>query len=136
MKIEPGIWMLVILAGIGALVALQRDKNRDSLHRFILLFAGGFLVISGILFLAKGWFGLNILQNNFMQPDIWLWIFVILIGIVALVVRRIDKPCRSFNASLHRFVLLVGGISSIIVGLWFLVARMFGYSYYNLIFGL
>ena len=140
MKPEVGIWILSVLGGIQSLIAWQADKNRksfeDSLRRFILFFTGLFLVVLGILFFARGWFELSILQNNFLQPDIWQWIFFILLGVSALAARQIDKNNRSFNNFFRRSVLLIWGVSLVIVGLWFLIARMFGYSYYNLIFGL
>jgi len=130
MKIEPGIWTLFILGGITVLIAWQADKNRksfnDSIRRFILLFIGVFLIISGILFIAKEVLGLSMLQNNFMNLDIWLWIFCILAGVAALAARQIDKRNRSFNAAFRRFALLTWGILSLILGFWFLVARLFG----------
>jgi len=130
MKQEVGIWIIFVLVGIAALIAWYTNKNRksfnDSLHRFILLFAGVFLVIFGILFIAKGLFEISILQNNFMNPDIWQWILVIQTGTFALAAQQIDKNHnKSFDASFRRFTLLVWGIFSIIFGLWFLVARMF-----------
>ena len=120
MKQEFGIWIMFVLAGVGALVAWRRDKNRKSLHRFILLFTGVFLIIFGLLFIVKELFGFSILQPDFLQ-----WILFILMGIVALVVWQTeDKNRKSLDVSIDRFILLSCGIFLIALGLWFLVSRL------------